>query len=132
MASARDWARFGLLYLYGGSLDGSMLLPPGWVEQARTPTLDAGYGRGFWLNHTHAPHPLPGHWGMPQAPDDAYFGRGYLGQFVVIVPTSPIEGEEPRRGALAPQERNHAQTIVASLYRSPRRFFERTTVSNNS
>ncbi|HUP06184.1 MAG TPA: serine hydrolase [Caldimonas sp.] len=90
VASARDWARFGLLYLHDGMIGERRQLPARWVEQARTPTLDAGYGRGFWLNNTHAPHPLPGHWGMPDAPDDAYFARGYLGQFVVVVPSKEL------------------------------------------
>ena len=90
VASARDWARLGLLYLNGGKLNGGTLLPAGWVDQARIPTLDAGYGRGFWLNNTHAAHPLPGHWGMPGAPAETYFGRGYLGQFVVIVPSADL------------------------------------------
>ena len=87
LASARDWARFGLLYLNDGLAGTRRVLPPGWVAAARTPTLDAGYGSGFWLNHTDAPHPLPGRWGMPGAPADAYFARGYLGQFIVIVPS---------------------------------------------
>jgi CubicO group peptidase (beta-lactamase class C family) len=90
VASARDWARFGLLYLNDGKVGGRTVLPAGWVEQARSPTLDAGYGRGFWLNNTRAAHPLPGHWGMPRAPEDTYFGRGYLGQFIVVVPSADL------------------------------------------
>ncbi len=87
LASARDWARFGLLYLRGGATDTQRILPADWVKGASVPTLDAGYGRSFWLNHTDTAHPLPGHWGMKGAPADAYFARGYLGQFIVIVPS---------------------------------------------
>jgi CubicO group peptidase (beta-lactamase class C family) len=87
LASARDWARFGLLYLRGGAIGTQQILPADWVKAAIVPTLDAGYGRSFWLNHTDAAHPLPGRWGMKGAPADAYFARGYLGQFIVIVPS---------------------------------------------
>src|SRR5262249_27646943 len=53
--SARDFARFGLLYMRDGVWDGRRLLPAGWVDYARTPTFqqpgaaDLRYGAHWWL-----------------------------------------------------------------------------------
>lgn len=89
--SARDWARFGQLYLDDGVVAGVRLLPEGWVRHARTQTLSVGYGAGFWLNlPATTPMPAGFPWGLPGAPADAYFGYGYLGQFLVVVPSREL------------------------------------------
>jgi CubicO group peptidase (beta-lactamase class C family) len=75
-ASARDFARFGFLYLRDGIWEGKRLLPEGWVDYARTPTFqqptDQGrYGAHFWLD---------------LAGPGSFSANGFQGQFTVMVP----------------------------------------------
>ncbi len=55
-ATARDFARFGLLYLRDGVWGGTRLLPEGWVDHGRRPRSvdpDDGelYGAHWWTGH---------------------------------------------------------------------------------
>jgi CubicO group peptidase (beta-lactamase class C family) len=90
-ASARDWARFGLLYLYDGVVGGERILPAGWVEYSAQPTSADhfyGYGAGFWTNRGDA---KAAHWRVAAGmPADSFMARGTQGQYIVIAPTAGL------------------------------------------
>jgi CubicO group peptidase (beta-lactamase class C family) len=79
-ATARDWARFGLLYYKDGVWNGDTILPGGWVKFTRTPVKasDGKYGALFWLNEAHQ---------LKDAPVDTYSCQGHRGQRVFIIPS---------------------------------------------
>jgi CubicO group peptidase (beta-lactamase class C family) len=88
LASARDWAHFGQLYLDDGILDGKRLLPTGWVRYSTTPTLGTDYGAGFWLNSSDADD---ARWRVRHGmPPDSFYASGLFGQRIVIVPSQRL------------------------------------------
>jgi CubicO group peptidase (beta-lactamase class C family) len=88
LASARDWARFGNLYVNDGVVDGNRILPAGWVRYSTTPTLDSDYGAGFWVNAGGAANARGRvRSGMPV---DAFFASGNFGQRIVVIPSQRL------------------------------------------
>jgi CubicO group peptidase (beta-lactamase class C family) len=88
LASARDWARFGLLYLNDGVVGGKRLLHEDWVDFSAAATLKSDYGAGFWTNRSERPSAKTRvALGIPR---DAFFASGDLGQRVVIMPTQRL------------------------------------------
>ncbi len=88
LASARDWARFGLLYLNDGVIGGQRILREDWVDFSATATIDTDYGAGFWTNrseHEYAKGRV--RIGIPR---DAFFASGDLGQRIVIIPSQHL------------------------------------------
>ena len=90
LASARDWARFGLLYLNDGVVGGKRILPEGWVDYSAAPTPNAfvGYGAGFWTNRDDsfgARFRIAHGW-----PRDAFFAKGTMGQYVIVIPSERL------------------------------------------
>jgi CubicO group peptidase (beta-lactamase class C family) len=87
-ASARDWARLGLLFLRDGAWGGRQLLPQGWVAYSLTPTQaapEAQYGAHVWLKLPDSPQ-----LGEPPLPEDAYYMLGYDEQVVTVVPSRDL------------------------------------------
>ncbi len=87
-ASARDWARFGNLYLNDGVINGRRILPENWVAYSTRPTLNSDYGAGFWVNAGRADDAR----GRVEAgmPADTYFASGNFGQRIVIIPSQRL------------------------------------------
>ena len=75
--TARDFAKFGLLYLRDGVWDGKRLLPEGWADYARTETP-----RQPGLDDL----PYGAHWWLEIAGPGSFSANGYMGQFTVVVP----------------------------------------------
>ncbi len=83
--TARDWAKFGLLYLHNGNWNGDQLFDEKWVAYVSTPAPNAGgqYGGHFWLNQG------PNNY-MPRVPKDALMANGYQGQRVTVIPSKDL------------------------------------------
>ena len=87
-ASARDWARFGLLYLNDGMVGGKRILHEDWVDYSAAATLDSDYGAGFWTNRSENERAKNRvRLGIPR---DAFFASGDLGQRIVIIPSQQL------------------------------------------
>jgi CubicO group peptidase (beta-lactamase class C family) len=69
--TTRDFARFGLLYLRGGSWDGQQVLSTDWIDQTRQPAAtQPGYGLQWWLGED----------------GTSFSAEGLFGQRIIVVP----------------------------------------------
>jgi len=90
-ATARDFARFGLLYYNNGVWNGQQILPPNWVKESIQPSVadkQKHYGYQFWLNGYDEKN-LSKRW-YPDVPADMFFADGYGGQDVYIIPSEKL------------------------------------------
>lgn len=90
-ATARDWARFGLLYLQDGIWEGQRILPEGWVQYSVKPlelAPNGKYGAHWWVGH----HCLPIYDPTLAAslPQDLFSARGHNDQYVTIIPSKQL------------------------------------------
>ena len=80
-ATARDWAKFGQLYINDGIWAGERILPQGWIKYSSTvtPLSDGEYAAHFWT--------YPRKSGLP---DDTILMDGFEGQLVLIIPSKKL------------------------------------------
>lgn len=87
-ATARDWARFGQLFLDQGKVAGKQVLSPEWVDFVRTPTPAAPrplYGGQFLLNRGDESGEQKRVY--TALPADTFIASGHNGQMVLIIPS---------------------------------------------
>ena len=99
-ATAREFAKFGQLYLHDGMCDGKRVLPEGWVEHARAQHVfddetGLGYGAHWWT--------LPGE-------RNSLVASGYEGQYIMVIPDRDLV--VVRLGKTSAEQRN---SVVATL-----------------
>jgi CubicO group peptidase (beta-lactamase class C family) len=79
--SARDMARFGLLFLQKGLWNGQRIISEEWIQESTTPYSDAGSGMGYgymwWITGDKV---------LTNLEDGSYFASGYNGHFIFVIP----------------------------------------------
>jgi CubicO group peptidase (beta-lactamase class C family) len=88
LATARDWARLGQLYLQDGAWEGCPVLPAGWVGFSTSPTPqspDGMYGAHWWLKLK--PELGGATSAAAQIAADAFFAVGHEGQTLTVIPS---------------------------------------------
>jgi CubicO group peptidase (beta-lactamase class C family) len=85
--SARDLARFGLLYLRQGAWGGRQVIPRAWVAEStrsHSDTGTCGYGYMWWV--------ADGSKGLPRVnlPDGSFWAWGTRGHYLVVVPSLDV------------------------------------------
>lgn len=83
LATARDWAKFGLLFLRKGNWKGDQILSEQWINYTATPApgSQGTYGAHFWLNAEGK---------YPDVPRDLIACCGFQGQYIFIIPSKDL------------------------------------------
>ncbi|MEM6994139.1 MAG: serine hydrolase [Myxococcota bacterium] len=95
MASCRDHARFGHLYLNRGCWAGEQVVPEAWVAESTQPSqaFNAGYGYWWWLSGGTPTLDLidatvlPSGSLHPFGPDDSFCADGLGSQTIEVIPS---------------------------------------------
>jgi len=114
-ATARDFARFGLLYYNNGLWNGEQVLTETWVKESIQPSTadkQKHYGYQFWLNGYDKKDPTKRRY--PDVPEDMYFADGYGGQDIYIIPSEKLV--VVRLGLHTINENNFLKEVIQSIH----------------
>ena len=106
-SNARDFARFGKLYLHNGKWNGQQLLDSTFVAKSVRPRFkeSSQYGYGWWLSE-YKNKPL-------------FYMRGHLGQYVIVIPEDQLIivrlGNKEHKGTI---ENPHSKDLFVYLEES--------------
>ncbi len=118
-ATARDFARFGLLYYQNGVWNGQQLLPADWVKESIQPAAadeQKHYGFQFWLNGF-SKDDVTKRW-YPDVPADMFFADGYGGQDIYIIPSKKLV--VVRLGLHVIDENKFLKEVIAAIQHKQR------------
>jgi CubicO group peptidase (beta-lactamase class C family) len=106
-ATARDFAKFGELYLRDGMKGTKRILPVGWVDHARAQTvIDDETGQGYGA-----------HWWTQPGEPNSLIASGYDGQQILVLPERDLV--IVRLGKTVSEKR---EAVRAGLYEIARMF----------
>ncbi|WP_298934241.1 serine hydrolase [uncultured Ramlibacter sp.] len=86
--SARDLARFGLLYLHRGNWEGNSIIPSTWVKDSVAAHSDAGFAGGYgylWWVAVNGRH-LP----FVNLPAGSFSAQGAGGHYLLVIPSMDL------------------------------------------
>ncbi len=95
LATPRDWAKIGLLFLGEGKVNGARIVPAEWIGQIIEPSdVSAWYGFQIWFGYATEPNPRTGGGGYqrtePFLKRDTYYLSGFGAQRVYVVPSEEL------------------------------------------
>jgi CubicO group peptidase (beta-lactamase class C family) len=99
--SARDFARFAMLYLHHGNWNGTQVVPESWVAESTRPYSDTesgGYGYLWWTADS-----ASGARPEIEFPKGSFWAEGHLGQYAVVIPAldliviNRVDGDQTKR-----------------------------------
>lgn len=104
--TAREFAKFGYLYLRNGNWDGKQVVPESWVRESTQPSQDLfpQYGLLWWLPD------------FPDAPKDTIQARGIQARHIFIIPSLDIVAV--RIGTADVADNSDGNAFLAPIVRS--------------
>ena len=82
-SNARDYAKFGYLYLRDGFWEDEQVISKQWIDASRKPVKHSYgmYSNKFWIVHPAFNYGLP---------KDTYYCAGFGGQYIIIIPSKDL------------------------------------------